>query len=74
MTDLKFEKIKKFISETSKENSIYIGSDSKQYRDSTIFITVVVVHLDSSRGAKIFYSYKKERKIISTLMKTINQT
>jgi len=75
MIDLKFEKIKKFISETSKETSIYIGSDSKQYRDSTIFVTAVVIHIDSCRGAKIFYSLKKERKINSLrerLMKEVD--
>jgi hypothetical protein len=49
MIDLKFEKIKKFISEISKETSIYIGSDSKQYRDLTIFVMVVVIHIDSCR-------------------------
>ena len=73
MIDLKFEKIKKFISETSKETSIYICSDSKQYRDSTIFVTAVVIHIDSCSGAKIFYSLKKERKITSLRERLIKQ-
>ncbi len=60
-----YEKIKSFIRSTSKHTSIYVGCDSRQTAGSTLFVIVIVVHIDSNRGAKVFFEVRKERKITS---------
>ncbi len=65
MQTFDYKKIREFIRSTSKESSIYVGCDSKQKTGSTIFVVAIVVHIDSNRGAKVFFEIKKERKINS---------
>ncbi len=60
-----FDAIRKFILSTSENTSIYVGCDSKQFQTYTLFVTVIVVHIDSCRGAKIFSEIVKSRKIES---------
>ncbi len=60
-----FEKIKNYIRSTSKQTSIYVGCDSRQMTGSTLFVIVIVVHIDSNKGAKVFFEVKRERKITS---------
>ncbi|MGC9006202.1 MAG: ribonuclease H-like YkuK family protein [Sulfurihydrogenibium sp.] len=60
-----FDAIRKFILSTSESTSIYVGCDSKQFQTYTLFVTVIVVHIDSCRGAKIFSEIVKSRKIES---------
>jgi predicted RNase H-related nuclease YkuK (DUF458 family) len=65
MKKFNFDEIKNYISKTSLQTSIYVGCDSKQFQTYTLFVTVIVVHIDSCRGAKIFYQVDKTRKIES---------
>ncbi len=65
MQTFDYKKIREFIRSTSKESSIYVGCDSKQKTGSTIFVVAIVVHIDSNRGAKVFFEIKKERRINS---------
>jgi len=44
---------------------IYVGCDSKQKTGSTVFVVAIVIHIDSNRGAKVFFEIKKERRINS---------
>ena len=65
MNTFDFEMIRKFILSTSKNTSIYVGCDSKQFQNYTLFVTVIVVHIDSCRGAKIFSEAVKTCRIKS---------
>jgi uncharacterized protein len=59
------EEVKRFISNTSSETKIYIGSDSVRYKRGEIwfaeYCTVVVVHYDGNSGCKIFGKLESER-------------
>ncbi|SHK19200.1 ribonuclease H-like YkuK family protein [Thermocrinis minervae] len=59
------EEVKRFIRETSKQTAVYVGCDSRQLKDKTLFVTVIVVHIDSCRGAKVFWKTEKVNKIKS---------
>ncbi len=59
------EEVRSFIRGTSKDTAIYVGCDSKQTQDSTVFVSVVVVHIDSCKGAKIFWRVEETKKILS---------
>jgi len=59
------EEVKEFIRGTSERSAVYVGCDSRQVRDKTVFVTVVVVHIDSCRGAKIFWKVEKVSRIRS---------
>jgi len=45
---------------SSQESSIYIGTDSQRYKKNGLFYakysTVVIVHMDSSKGCKLFHN------------------
>lgn len=61
-----FEDAKKAIEESSLESSVYVGCDSVRIQKNKVwyirFCTVVVLHLDSSKGCKIFYNIRRERE------------
>ncbi len=59
------EEVKEFIKSTSEKTAIYVGCDSRQVREKTVFVTVVVVHIDGCRGAKIFWRVEKVNRIRS---------
>ncbi len=59
------DEVKAFIRQTSQRTAIYVGCDSRQVRDKTVFVSVVVVHIDSCRGAKIFWKVEKVKRIKS---------
>ncbi|MFN3977682.1 MAG: ribonuclease H-like YkuK family protein [Sulfurihydrogenibium azorense] len=65
MKKFNFDEVKRYIRNTSQETSIYVGCDSKQFQTYTLFVTVIVVHIDSCRGAKIFSEVQKTRRIES---------
>ena len=50
---------------SAEDSSVYIGSDSKVYSEKGVamvaYVTVVILHFGSSKGAKIFKSHRKER-------------
>jgi predicted RNase H-related nuclease YkuK (DUF458 family) len=56
--------VRKFISESSDSTKIYIGCDSEKRRNQgkwiAEYITVVIVHKDGCKGAKIFYDSTSE--------------
>ena len=65
MTKIDLEKVRSFIKETSPESKIYIGCDSEKRRTKTgrwkaEYVTVVIVHIDGSKGCKIFYDITSE--------------
>ena len=60
------EKVKEFIRNTSTTTSIYIGADSERYRGRNDqwyadYTVAIVIHLDSSRGCKVFGKVDTER-------------
>ncbi|HIP43184.1 MAG TPA: hypothetical protein EYG91_04665 [Aquifex aeolicus] len=59
------EEVRNFIKKTDRDTSIYVGCDSRQQKDKTVFVTVIVVHLSSKHGAKVFWKVEKIQKIIS---------
>jgi len=59
------EEVRDFIKKTDKDTSIYVGCDSRQQKEKTVFVTVIVVHLSSKHGAKVFWKVEKTQKIIS---------
>ena len=70
------EEVKGFIRESSPESAVYVGCDSRQLREWTIFVTVVVVHIDSNRGAKVFWQIDRVERIRSVrqrLMEEVNR-
>ena len=68
-----YEELREFIRGTSEETAIYVGCDSRQTPDHTVFVTVVVVHIDSSRGAKIFWNIEKVKKINSLRQRLLSE-
>ena len=60
------EKVKEFIRNTSTTTSIYIGADSERYRGRNDqwyadYTVAIVIHMDSSRGCKVFGKVDSER-------------
>jgi uncharacterized protein len=59
------EEVREFIRNTSESTCIYIGADSERYRKHNEFwadyTVAVVIHLDGSRGCKIFGEVNSER-------------
>ncbi len=68
-----FEELREFIKNSSKHTAVYVGCDSRQTQEHTVFVTVVVVHIDSSRGAKIFWNVEKVRKIESLRQRLLSE-
>lgn len=60
-----FESIKQEIQKSSTDSSVYIGADSKVYRQDdeamVAYVTVIILHYGSSQGAKIFRSHRTEK-------------
>jgi len=59
------EEVRSFIEKTDRNTSVYVGCDSRQLKNRTVFVTVVVVHLSSKHGAKVFWKVESTRKITS---------
>lgn len=60
------EKVREFIRNTSSATSIYIGADSERYRGRddqwyADYTVAIVIHMDSSRGCKVFGKVDSER-------------
>lgn len=54
MRKFNYDVIRKEIQESSKDSSIYIGADSKLVAGKTVFALVVVIHIDNSKGCKVW--------------------
>lgn len=64
MKKFDFDQIRKYILNTTENSSVYVGCDSKVVGDITIFVSVVVIHINSCNGCKIFYQKDKiDRKM-----------
>ena len=54
------EEAKKAIASSSRESSVYIGSDSIRFKKNGLwyarYSTVVILHIDSKHGCKLFHS------------------
>jgi predicted RNase H-related nuclease YkuK (DUF458 family) len=64
--EFNIDEVKDFISASSSATSIYIGADSERYRGRDDFwyadyTVAIVVHMDSSRGCKVFGKVDTER-------------
>ncbi len=59
------EEVKEFIRNSSSSSAVYVGCDSRQFRNKTVFVTVVVVHINSNNGAKVFWQIEKVERITS---------
>ncbi len=67
------EEVREFIKNSSEESAIYVGCDSRQLRESTIFVTVIVVHINSNHGAKIFWQVDRVRRINSIRQRLLEE-
>lgn len=58
MKKFDLQEVKDFISQTSDETKIYIGSDSERFRKHGLwyadYTTAIVVHRDGNKGCKVF--------------------
>jgi predicted RNase H-related nuclease YkuK (DUF458 family) len=66
MKDFDIEEVKEYIRNTSETSSIYIGADSERHRGNdnhwyADYTVAVVIHLDSSRGCRVFGKVDTER-------------
>jgi predicted RNase H-related nuclease YkuK (DUF458 family) len=69
LTQIDFEDLKKQISETSMNTSIYVGCDSQIIKQTktkgfTRFITCVVIHYETKHGGKAFFQDVREYRVI----------
>jgi len=67
------QEVREFIKNSSPESAVYVGCDSRQVRDSTIFVTVVVVHINSNHGAKIFWRIERVKRINSIRQRLLEE-
>lgn len=60
-----FKEIKEVIVNSSEDSSVYIGADSKVYSNNGVsmvaYVTVVILHYGTSRGARIFKSHRIDK-------------
>jgi predicted RNase H-related nuclease YkuK (DUF458 family) len=64
--EFNIEEVKEFIQNSSATSNIYIGADSERYRGRddkwyADYTVAIVVHLDGSRGCKVFGKVSSER-------------
>lgn len=54
-----FSEVLDYIKNSSKESAVYVGCDSKKRfhkgKHETVYVTVVVIHIDQCHGGKIFW-------------------
>lgn len=67
------EEVREFIRRTSKETAVYVGCDSRQFKEKTVFVTVIVVHINSNHGAKIFWQVDKVKRIRSIRQRLLEE-
>jgi len=63
--DIDIDKLIFDIIESSPTTAIYVGADSKQFSKNRVkwiaYVTVVVIHFDGNRGAKLYKQYSFEK-------------
>ena len=64
MTTFDYDAIREEISASPADSSVYIGADSKVYssqgRAMVAYVTVIILHVSSAKGAKIFRSHRTD--------------
>jgi len=48
------EEVKEYIKKSPKKSKVYVGCDSKNNKNYTIYVTAIVIHIEGSKGAKVF--------------------
>ena len=77
------EDAKQAIAASSKESSVYIGSDSIRFKKAGVwyarYSTVVILHLDSKHGCKLFHNTETytdygamKQRLLNEVMFTVN--
>lgn len=65
MKTFDFDAIRKEIAASAPDSSVYIGADSKVYSHRgeamVAYVTVIILHHGSSKGAQIFRSHRTDR-------------
>jgi predicted RNase H-related nuclease YkuK (DUF458 family) len=66
LREFNIEEVREFIGKSSATSNIYIGADSERYRGRddqwyADYTVAIVVHLDGSRGCKVFGQVSTER-------------
>ena len=64
--DMNIDEVRDFIQNSSESTCIYIGADSERYRGKdnhwyADYTVAVVIHIDGSRGCKVFGQVSTER-------------
>jgi predicted RNase H-related nuclease YkuK (DUF458 family) len=71
------EEVKEYIRNSSEASSIYIGCDSKRFgkkdKRFVAFACVVLIHLDTKHGAKMFSFKRVERDYGSLRQRMVNE-
>jgi len=60
------DEVRQYITNSSESTSVYIGADSERYRGRdghwyADYTTAIVIHIDGSRGCKVFGDVTSER-------------
>jgi predicted RNase H-related nuclease YkuK (DUF458 family) len=66
MQKMNIDEVREYITNSSDSTSIYIGADSERYRGRdnqwyADYTVAVVIHIDGSRGCKVFGQVETER-------------
>lgn len=67
------EQVKEFIQGTSADTKVYVGCDSRQMGATTLYVTVIVVHFDGNKGAKVFPFSERVPRIISNKYRLVQE-
>lgn len=68
------EEVLQFINKSPTTSKIYVGCDSRQAGRNTLFVTVIVVHIEGNKGGKVFYFKEYVPRISSTRWRLIQET
>jgi predicted RNase H-related nuclease YkuK (DUF458 family) len=71
---INYDEVKDYIRNSSKESAVYVGVDSQQFRKFSKFALAIIVHIDSSHGAKVFvetYTCDRIKEMKVRLMKEV---
>lgn len=57
--------VREYIATTSPKSTVYVGVDSQQHGQYTHFGLAVVIHIESSKGGKMFVEISKAERMAS---------
>lgn len=78
---MNIDEVKAYITNSSSNSKIYIGSDSERFKNGgkwyADYATVVVIHIDGKRGCKVFGEVTREldydRKVSRPALRLMNE-